>query len=616
MVDSELRQVDAMLSDLNRPRLAARSVAGVDAPARLTAYIEADGWDPVDAQVHVLDVARLVRQLGGEELYGNDMTVPLRELMQNGADAVRARRICEGLDDTYGTLIVRLGTSEEEDWWVEVEDDGLGMSLEVMQRFLLNFGTSYWTSPSLPYDFPKLTRAGFVPTGRFGIGFFSVFMWGEHVKVTTRRFDYGHADTRVLEFGAGVGQRPIVRSATETEHLRGGGTRVRVWLGAAKLHRLLGQPNARDDEHGDPPKKFTTLVDGCRRVAPALDVNVDVEAPDGRSRASAANDWLTLDFDEVATRIGGRWDSFDASVLDPDFISDDAGRMIGRAALAEYGEGVAVVGGLRSTSISHMVGVLVASPVRAARDLSLPVASQSALASWATAQARRALAADLPERTLLEFAETVRALGGNLQGLPVATHQDGTFTLDDVLRFIRSRGAFRLVQDAELSGSLREGESAILKSDVVIVAMTSTTMIQYRHGSELVNWPVGVFYSRNDRTPTLMGAIIEAAATSWACEVDDVVVAPPGRHFDDEIGTRDGKPLTAYAYKVLRPGTRAAHEHERIEKARELIGKHGMQTTAQLSAALDVTPATVRRLLKPCIEREILTKTQGGYAQP
>ena len=44
------------------------------------------------------------------------------------------------------------------------------MSLEVMQRFLLSFGTSYWSSPALAYDFPKLTRHGFLATGRYGIG--------------------------------------------------------------------------------------------------------------------------------------------------------------------------------------------------------------------------------------------------------------------------------------------------------------------------------------------------------------------------------------------------------------------------------------------------------------
>ena len=70
----------------------------------MTAFVAADGWEPVDAQVHVLDVARLVRQLGGEELYGKDITVPLRELIQNGADAVRARRICEDRDESYGTI--------------------------------------------------------------------------------------------------------------------------------------------------------------------------------------------------------------------------------------------------------------------------------------------------------------------------------------------------------------------------------------------------------------------------------------------------------------------------------------------------------------------------------
>ncbi len=93
MIDRELRGVDSLLVDLGRRRLATRSVAGVDSPSRFAEFIPTLGWSPVDAHIKVSDVAGLVRKLGGEELYGKDLTVPLRELIQNSADAIRARRV-------------------------------------------------------------------------------------------------------------------------------------------------------------------------------------------------------------------------------------------------------------------------------------------------------------------------------------------------------------------------------------------------------------------------------------------------------------------------------------------------------------------------------------------
>ncbi len=88
MVDRELRGVDALFADLSLPRFAARGVFGVEDPLRLANAIPTDGWIPVDARVIVGDVSRLVLKLGGEELYGDNPEVALRELLANGSDAI------------------------------------------------------------------------------------------------------------------------------------------------------------------------------------------------------------------------------------------------------------------------------------------------------------------------------------------------------------------------------------------------------------------------------------------------------------------------------------------------------------------------------------------------
>jgi HSP90 family molecular chaperone len=59
--------------------------------------VKTQGWTPVDARVHVSDVPSLIAQIGGAQLYRKDPSVPLRELIQNAADAVRARRALSGM---------------------------------------------------------------------------------------------------------------------------------------------------------------------------------------------------------------------------------------------------------------------------------------------------------------------------------------------------------------------------------------------------------------------------------------------------------------------------------------------------------------------------------------
>jgi HSP90 family molecular chaperone len=190
MADGELRAVDGLLADTNRVRLAAKGVLNTDHASRLALDLRTDGWEPADAEIRIRDVPGLVRTLGGNQLYGNRPEVPLRELIQNSADAIRARRKLQGQDNSFGQIIVRPGRDEtEQQDWIEVEDNGIGMSKTVLTGPLLDFGATFWGTPRMRQEFPGLEASGMEATGQFGIGFFSVFMWGERVRVLTRRYD-------------------------------------------------------------------------------------------------------------------------------------------------------------------------------------------------------------------------------------------------------------------------------------------------------------------------------------------------------------------------------------------------------------------------------------------
>jgi hypothetical protein len=130
----------------------------------------------------------------------------VRELIQNALDATRCR-LYEDLrsmgeptpnDPTRvpeagrSVLPIRVGLR-----WVEVEnelsgllesrqelsveDRGIGMDEEIITRYLLQVGRSYYATPQF------LRRYDFTPTSRFGVGFLSVFADSDHVLVDTYR---------------------------------------------------------------------------------------------------------------------------------------------------------------------------------------------------------------------------------------------------------------------------------------------------------------------------------------------------------------------------------------------------------------------------------------------
>ena len=57
------------------------------------------------------------------------------------------------------------------------------MSQTTMVKDMLDFGKSFWASERAAQEFPGLHSSGYSSIGRFGIGFFSVFMAASKVNV-------------------------------------------------------------------------------------------------------------------------------------------------------------------------------------------------------------------------------------------------------------------------------------------------------------------------------------------------------------------------------------------------------------------------------------------------
>lgn len=88
MIDKELKSVDSLLQENRGLCFSALGVYGIDDMDTIQRYITVVDWKPVDTSIRVNNVAKLVSTLGGTQLYGDDYLVPLRELIQNAADAI------------------------------------------------------------------------------------------------------------------------------------------------------------------------------------------------------------------------------------------------------------------------------------------------------------------------------------------------------------------------------------------------------------------------------------------------------------------------------------------------------------------------------------------------
>ena len=561
MIDRELRQVDALLADKSLQRFSARRVGGVESAERFVSYVPTDGWLPVNASLQISDVPRLVKNLGGQELYGADLAVPVRELIQNAADAIRVRRFVEGREDSWGNIYVRIGRDSIGEW-LEVEDNGIGMSEEVLTRYLLDFGTSYWGSNSMIEEFPGLLSEHVKLTGKYGIGFFSAFMLGPSVRISTRRFDAAQTQTLVLEFNTGLSARPILRQAHKSERSREGGTCIRVWLdkGLATLDSILTIAGRQT---------LCTLDLFTKELCPALDVNVIADEGNGERVAVSASDWLTMSGVSFFERFprnergfrhvllqGSNYEALASNNLRP--LINESGDVVGRACITVGTHaGAVTVGGLLACRLSGITGVLIGTPVRAARDVALPLVSKPQLAKWASEQARLVPKVYDDKEHQNWCAMTVRQCGGDTHNLPIARYRDEWVTYNDLSRNKNLPSRLVLVEPENLS--YYEGISGFsVRPDVIIVQKWAEDIIQTF--ARLIIWPNDerIGFRRNLRS-TLSGAVIEAVAEAWDSSYDELLNSAeydPEGYIWENVGDVDGDPIEQDVIVIIKPRPR------------------------------------------------------------
>ncbi|MET0715296.1 MAG: ATP-binding protein, partial [Mycetocola sp.] len=166
-----------------------------------------DGETPV-AQRFQVDLSGMVDLLS-RHLYSGPQ-VYVRELLQNGVDAITARRKSDPDAPARITITVSEGL-------VEVHDTGAGLTVTEARELLATIGRSSKRDPML-----GLGRTEYI--GQFGIGMLAAFMIASRIEVTSRSMGDGAAPIRWVGHDDGTFEVEEIPNSDAPES----GTRVRL----------------------------------------------------------------------------------------------------------------------------------------------------------------------------------------------------------------------------------------------------------------------------------------------------------------------------------------------------------------------------------------------------
>lgn len=449
-IDKELRQTDALLADTRKNiRLLARGVTGVESARLLAESIPTARWAPIDANIKVSNLPALISHLGGEAIYGDNPYAVVRELIQNAADAVRARRVLEGRKANWGQVGVSL-LEQDGHWRLVVADTGIGMSVDTITEGLLNFGTSYWSSDLARLELPTLAAARFQSVGKFGIGFFSAFMVARSVIVTTRRPRAAQDKAIRVSFEGGLGERPVVEIGDFTPEVMDAGTSVQILLSGRLASRITEEARVRPEY----------VLNKISELIPALDVDVEINVL-GNTKIVSASSWKEIDAAEFVATLPIR-DARDANTVsesdDRDFSSHVRfvvgrdGSVLGRGYLDPkppldgLPQGMLAVGGLASNTVDGIVGLFDGTASVAARDRAVLNASES-YDEWLSQQVSLLVEAGLSDEEQHRVQSILVRFGCFSRQLKFAKTAHGWMNISDILHFWRTHRLIGYVED-------------------------------------------------------------------------------------------------------------------------------------------------------------------------
>ena len=160
-------------------------------PAKVDRHIQSEGY--LSGQYRItLEQDQVMELFVGENLY-SDPAVFVRELIQNAIDAVRTRKQLDRSLPSDWTGQINIRTWSERGYqWFRIEDNGIGMTEDIIRNYFLKVGRSYYNSDEFRQEKHRCKAdPDYTPVSRFGIGILSCFMGDKktnQVEVSTKHF--------------------------------------------------------------------------------------------------------------------------------------------------------------------------------------------------------------------------------------------------------------------------------------------------------------------------------------------------------------------------------------------------------------------------------------------
>lgn len=143
-----------------------------------------------------IDNSNIISTLSGEEFYGSE-SVYMRELLQNAMDAIMTKLAlgrswgtefleleeARALGDVRKLFEPRIAVSYNSlTQRLSVEDNGIGINVEDLERYVSKVGKSYYASESF-----TLQQLDYEPIGHFGIGLLSGFLVARALLIESKK---------------------------------------------------------------------------------------------------------------------------------------------------------------------------------------------------------------------------------------------------------------------------------------------------------------------------------------------------------------------------------------------------------------------------------------------
>jgi hypothetical protein len=163
-------------------------------------------------------------------LYGNDPTFGVRELLQNAVDSCREREFLEK-SGYKGKVIISI-LKEKEIYYFQIEDNGLGMNLNIIKNYFLEVGSSLRKSSIWRKNFSNIDGHSKIQrSGKFGIGVLASFLIGDEIYLETRDSN----SSQGLSFCTNLNTEQIEITKIDKEFV---GTKIRIQVTKDTLDRL------------------------------------------------------------------------------------------------------------------------------------------------------------------------------------------------------------------------------------------------------------------------------------------------------------------------------------------------------------------------------------------